>query len=49
MQEIESLMMLNLYKFRKLNERKLENVMKKYDLRKIDMDIIKRVYYCFSG
>lgn len=40
MQEIESLMMLNLYKFRKLNERKLENVMKKYDLRKIDMDII---------
>ncbi len=40
MQEIESLMMINLNKFRKLNERKLENVMKKYDLRKIDMDII---------
>lgn len=40
MQEIESLMMINLSKFRKLNERKLENVMKKYDLRKIDMDII---------
>ncbi len=40
MQEIESLMMINLNKFRKLNERKLEKVMKKYDLRKIDMDII---------
>lgn len=40
MQEIESLMMINLNKFRKLNERKLENVMKKFDLRKIDMDII---------
>ncbi|MCM1083892.1 MAG: MarR family winged helix-turn-helix transcriptional regulator [Clostridium sp.] len=40
MQEIESLMMINLNKFRKLNERKLETVMKKYDLRKIDMDII---------
>lgn len=40
MQEIESLMMINLNKFRKLNERKLEDVMKKYDLRRIDMDII---------
>lgn len=28
MQEIESLMMINLNKFRKLNERKLEKVMK---------------------
>ncbi len=40
MQEIESLMMINLNKFRKLNEQKLEKIMKKYDLRKIDMDII---------
>lgn len=40
MQEIESLMMINLYKFRKLNEQKLEKIMKKYDLRRIDMDII---------
>lgn len=40
MQEIESLMMINFYKFRKLNEQKLEKIMKKYDLRRIDMDII---------
>lgn len=40
MQEIESMMMVNLSKFRKLNEQKLEKIMEKYDLRKIDMEII---------
>ncbi|MCM1272443.1 MAG: MarR family transcriptional regulator [Clostridium sp.] len=40
MQEIESMMMVNLNKFRKLNEQRLESIMEKYDLRKIDMEII---------
>ncbi|MDE6025756.1 MAG: MarR family winged helix-turn-helix transcriptional regulator [Lachnospiraceae bacterium] len=40
MQEIESMMMVNMSKFRRLNEQKLEKIMEKYDLRKIDMEII---------
>ncbi len=40
MENIESLMMSNFCRFKRLNEKKLEITSKKYDLRKIDMEII---------
>lgn len=40
MQDIESIMFSNMSKFKRLNERRFNILMKKYDLRKIDMEII---------
>ncbi len=37
---VESLMMENLFKYKRLNEKKLEIIAQKNDLRKIDMEII---------
>lgn len=40
MQDIESIMFTNVSRFKRLNERKIEKIMEKYDLRKIDVEII---------
>ena len=47
MDNIESLMMNNFCRFKRLNEKKLEAISKKYDLRKIDMEIM--VFLASSG
>ncbi len=40
MEKMESLMISNLCKYKRLNEKKMESITGKYDLRKIDVDII---------
>ncbi len=47
MDKIESLMMSNLCRYKRLNEKKMEAVTHKYDLRKIDVDII--IFLANSG
>lgn len=44
--DIESIMLINFSKFKRLNEKKLEVVMDKYDLRKIDMELIFYLANC---
>ncbi len=46
--EIESIMFTNLSKYKKLYEKKLCKIYEKYDLRKIDMEIIVYLANCGS-
>ena len=46
MQDIESIMFTNVSRFKRLNERKMEMLMNKYDLRKIDVEIIIYLANC---
>lgn len=46
MQDIETLMFANMSKFKRLNENRLNMIMKKYDLRKIDVEIIIYLANC---
>ena len=47
MDKMESLMMGNLCKYKRLNEKKMEAITHKHDLRKIDVDII--IFLANSG
>lgn len=46
MQDIETMMFINMSKFKRLNESRLNMIMKKYDLRKIDVEIIIYLANC---
>lgn len=46
MYEIESAMMRNMNRYKHLNELKMEDVMKKYDIRKIDIEILIYLSNC---
>ncbi len=46
MQEMESILFTNLSKYKKLHEKKLCRIHEKYDLRKIDMEIIVYLANC---
>ncbi len=47
MEKMESLMISNLCKYKRLNEKRMEAITGKYDLRKIDVDII--IFLANSG
>lgn len=46
MPDIDAIIQDNMYRYKRMNERKLEKIMQKYDLRKIDVEILIYLRNC---
>lgn len=46
MPDIDAIIQDNMYRYKRMNERKLEKIMQKYDLRKIDVEILIYLTNC---